>query len=51
LATLYIYNSLDFPDSIAINYCASSQKKAMTLAEGEAWIWGILRAWVKKLNI
>lgn len=27
------------------------QKKAMTLAEGEAWISGILRAWVKKLNI
>jgi hypothetical protein len=25
------------------------QKKAMTLAEGEAWISGILRAWVKKL--
>ena len=27
------------------------QKKPMTLAEGEAWVWGILRAWVKKLNI
>jgi hypothetical protein len=26
------------------------QEKTMTLAEGETWISGILRAWVKKLN-
>jgi hypothetical protein len=27
------------------------QKKEMTLAEAEAWIWDILKAWVKKLTI
>jgi hypothetical protein len=26
------------------------KKKEMTVAEAEAWIWGILKAWVKKLS-
>ena len=36
LATLQIYNSLDFPDSIAVKYRAPSQYSTLAPAQGEA---------------